>query len=48
MLWADTVMGAAQTGLEIGEHEVNDRQECLGNLHVAGWLSAILCNREFV
>ena len=35
MLWADTVMGAAQPGLEIGEHEVNDGQESFGNLHVA-------------
>ena len=35
MLWADAVMGAAQPSLEIGEHKVNDRQEGLGNLHVA-------------
>ncbi len=35
MLRADTVMDAAQPGLEIGEHEVNDRQEGIGNLHVA-------------
>src|SRR3990167_5350223 len=37
MLRADTVMGAAQPCLEVGEHEVNDRQECLGNLHVAAF-----------
>ena len=35
MLRADTVVDATQPGLEIGEHEVNDRQEGLGNLHVA-------------
>jgi len=35
MLWADTVMDAPQPGLEIGEREVDDRQEGLGNLHVA-------------
>ena len=35
MLRADTVMGATQPGLEIGEHEVNDRKGGLGNLHVA-------------
>lgn len=35
MLRADTVMDAAQLGLEIGEHEVNDRREGLGNLQVA-------------
>ena len=35
VLRADTVMDAAQPCLEIGEHEVNDRQEGLGNLHIA-------------
>ena len=35
VLRADAVMDAAQPSLEIGEHEVNDRQEGLGNLHVA-------------
>ena len=35
MLRADPVVYAAQPGLEIGEHEVNDGQEGLGNLYVA-------------
>ncbi len=35
MLRADTMMDAAQASLEIGEYEVNDRQEYPGNLPVA-------------
>ena len=35
VLRAEAVMDAAQPGLEIGEHEVNDGQEGLGNLPVA-------------
>ena len=39
VLRAEAVMDVAQPGLEIGEHEVNDGQEGLGNLPVAPFRS---------
>ena len=35
VLRADAVVSATQPCFEMGEHEVNDRQEGLGNVHVA-------------